>query len=136
MRERMGGHGSLDAAQSSKQFHAVGRGQLGCRGWRGGALIGHQIGNGDVRFVADGGDDRNRHGGDAPGHGFEVESSQVFERPAAAGDDDDLRAMAHPLGAVQRADELPLRLEALHGDVEAGDAHAGKAALHHRKHVA
>ena len=44
--------------------------------------------------------------------------------------------MAHPLGAVQRPDELPLRLEALHGDVEAGDAHAGKAALHYRKHVA
>ena len=41
MRERMGGHGSLDAAQSGKQFHAVGRGQLGCRGWRGGALVGH-----------------------------------------------------------------------------------------------
>ena len=126
----------MDAAQSGKQFHAVGRGQLGRRGRRGGALVGHQIGNRDVRFVADGGHDRNRHGGDAPGHGFQIESSQVFERPAAAGDDDDLRAMAHPLGAVQRADELPFGLEALHGDVEAGDAHAGKAPLHYRKHVA
>ena len=136
MRVDVGSHGSMDAAQSGEQFHAVGRGQFRRRRRRGGALVGHQVGDGHVGFVADRGNDRDRHGSDAPGHGFEIESSQVFERAAASGDDHQVRATAHPLGAVQRPEQLPLGLEALHGDVEAGDAHAGKAPLHHREHVA
>ena len=64
--------------------------QLGGGGGRGGAQVGDEVGDGEVGLVADGGDDGKLGGGDGFGEEFGVEGRQVFERAAAAGDDDEV----------------------------------------------
>jgi len=56
----------------------------------GGAEVGGEVGDGEVGFVADGGDDGDFRGRDGAGEEFAVEGGEVFERAAAAGDDDDI----------------------------------------------
>ena len=43
------------------------------------AQIGDEIGNGEINFVADGGDGRNPRPGDGAGDDFFVERPQIFE---------------------------------------------------------
>ena len=64
--------------------------ELGGGGGGGGAEVGDEVGDGEVGFVADGGDDGEARGDDGAGHGFAVEGGQVFERAAAAGEDDEV----------------------------------------------
>ena len=73
---------------------------------------------------------------DAPCDALQIECRQIFERTAAAGEDEHVRRMPHPLGAVEGGEDLAFRLRPLHGDVEAGHAQAGKAPPQHRQHVA
>jgi hypothetical protein len=49
-----------------------------------GALIGHKVSNGNVRFVAHGANEGNLGGRDGAGHDLLIECPQVFRRPAAA----------------------------------------------------
>src|SRR5690349_22218380 len=58
--------------------------ELGGGGRRGGANVGDEIGDGEIGFVADAGDDRNLRLGDGAGDDFFIESPQIFERTAAA----------------------------------------------------
>ncbi|OQV66283.1 hypothetical protein AK51_10420 [Serratia nematodiphila DZ0503SBS1] len=51
------------------------------------AQVGNEVGDGDVGFMADGADDRNAAGEDRPRHAFVVEAPQIFQRTAAAADD-------------------------------------------------
>ena len=64
--------------------------ELGGGGGRGGAQVGDEVGDGEVGLMADGGDDGDLRGDDGAGDAFGVEGGEVFERAAAAGDDDDV----------------------------------------------
>ena len=57
------------------------------RGSRG-AQIGDEITDGEIGLVSHGGDDRNVGAGDHARQAFIVEGEQIFERAAAASDDD------------------------------------------------
>ena len=67
-------------------------------------LVGNEIGDREIGFVADAADDRDRAGGDRARHAFVVERPQVFERAAAAREDQHvtLRARAARVAAPAR----------------------------------
>ncbi len=50
----------------------------GCR-WCWGAKIGNEIGDGEVGFVADGGDDGELGGDDGSGYALGIEGGEVFK---------------------------------------------------------
>src|SRR5579859_4553589 len=54
------------------------------------AQVSNKIGNGEIGFMANGGNYWKRESGDATGERFIVEGSQIFYRAAAAGNDDDV----------------------------------------------
>ena len=58
--------------------------ELGGRGGRGRAQIGDKIGDGEIGFVADGGDNGHFRCANGAGDCFFVEGPQIFERAAAA----------------------------------------------------
>ena len=58
------------------------------------AQIGDEIADRDIGFVADGGNQRDLRGRDGARDTFFVERPQIFERTAAARDDDDVRPSA------------------------------------------
>ena len=64
--------------------------ELGGGGGRGGAEVGGEVGDGEVGFVADGGDNGELAGDDGAGNAFGVEGGKVFKRAAAAGEDDEV----------------------------------------------
>ncbi len=64
--------------------------ELGGGRGRGRAEIGDEIGDGEIGFVADGGDDRHFGCANGAGDGLFVEGPQIFERAAAASEDDDV----------------------------------------------
>ena len=120
------GEAGFAAAQAVEHFLALADDHS--RGGRGsgGAEVGYEIGNGDVGFVADGGDDRDGRGGDGAGDGFFVEGPKIFERAAAAGDGYELR----PVGCAEVFDAAAnfvdgacaLHLRGEEANVEAGEA--------------
>ena len=63
---------------------------LGGGGRGGGAAVGDEVSDGEVSFVADGGDDGRRATGYGASDVFFVERPEIFERSAAAGEDDDV----------------------------------------------
>ncbi len=64
--------------------------ELGGGGGSGGAQVRGEVGDGEVGFMADGGDDGQARGGDGAGNALGVEGGQVFKRASAAGEDDDV----------------------------------------------
>ena len=52
----------LQRLQALTQFGAIRTGEFGGRCWRGGTLVGGEIGNGEISFMAYTGDDRNPTG--------------------------------------------------------------------------
>ena len=79
--------------------------ELGGGRGRGRAEVGDEVGDGEVGFVADGGDHGNLGGGDGAGDALGVEGGQVFKRAAAAGDDDDVdQSLAVGAGGVEAGD--------------------------------
>ncbi len=64
--------------------------ELGGGGRSGGAEVGGEVGDGEVGFVADGGDDGETGGDDGAGDALGVEGGEVFKRAAAAGQDDEV----------------------------------------------
>src|SRR6266568_5243656 len=58
--------------------------ELGSGGRRGGADVGDKIGNGEIGFVPDAGDNGNLGVGDGACDDLFVEGPQIFERAAAA----------------------------------------------------
>jgi len=59
-------------------------------GGSGGAEVGDEICDGEIGFVADGGNRWDGAGGDGAGESFIVEAVQVFERAAAARENDEI----------------------------------------------
>ena len=64
--------------------------ELGGGGGGWGAEVGGKVGDGEVGFVANGGDDGEFAGDDGAGYALGVEGSEVFERASAAGEDDEI----------------------------------------------
>lgn len=64
--------------------------QFGGGGGGGRAEVGDKIADGEIDFVADGGDDRNVGGGDGAGDNFLVETPEIFKAAAATADDHDI----------------------------------------------
>src|SRR5260370_1218844 len=60
--------------------------KLGGGGWRRSADVGDEVGDGEIGFVADAGDDGNFGGGDGARHRFFVEGPQVFHGARTARD--------------------------------------------------
>ena len=75
------------AAQLLQPVGLIRAHQFGCSGGRGGALIGDKIGNGEIDLMADAADDRQLAGRNRARHDFLVERPQIFQRAAAATDD-------------------------------------------------
>ena len=100
--------------------------QLGSSGGRGGAQVGDEVGNGEVGLVADGRDDGELGSGDGFGEEFGIEGGKVFERAAAAGDDDEVGvASAIEIGNAGGdfgGSSFSLNKRGIDEDVEAGVA--------------
>ena len=97
----------LQGRQLGEPFVLVGAGELGGgRGCRC-TLVGYEIGDGEVDFVAHSADDRYRAGMDGAGHRFLVERPQVFQRAAAAGQDEDIAVLAFASAAQHGGDFAP-----------------------------
>ena len=62
--------------------------------WRRRPQIGHEVANREVGLVSDGRDHRQTAFGDGARQRFVVECGQILERPAAAGNDDDINLPA------------------------------------------
>ena len=93
------------AAVRHKNFRGGGR----CRR----AQVGGEIGDGEIDFVADRADHGDRARADRARHGFVVERPQVFERAAAAREQERIVAPCGRRG-LQRLDDRRRRFFALH----------------------
>src|SRR5688500_4091619 len=77
-----------------QQFVLILRCKLGSSGWRWGPEIGNEVSDRHVDLMANGANDRNGRCEDGPCHSFFVEAPEIFERSAAAADDQDVRTNA------------------------------------------
>ena len=97
----------------------------------GGAEVGDEVCDGEVGFVADGGDDGDVRGGDGAGEGFVVEGPEVFGGAAAAGEDDEVDVVGvGRIEVTQAGEEFRRGTGSLHccrvdEDVDAAVAAAG-----------
>ncbi len=92
------GEAAVQAFEGQAQVGAVGGGQRGRAGGSGRAQVGGKIGQGEIGLVAHPADHGGLRGDDGAHHAFVVEGPQVFQRAAAAGDEDHIRRT----GAVKR----------------------------------
>ena len=104
-------------AERRDELLGGGDGEFGRFAGGGGANVGGEVTQGDVDFVADGGDDGDSRGEDGPDDRFFVERPQVLDTAAAAGDDDTVGRVG------QHVD---------HGD-SPGDLHGRPGALDERR---
>jgi membrane protein CcdC involved in cytochrome C biogenesis len=89
--------------------------ELGGGGRRGGAEVGDEIRDGEVGFVADGGDYGERGCGDGSGEGLIVKAGQVFDGAAAAGEDDEVDGAGIAIEPANAGDYRGSAAGALHG---------------------
>ena len=82
---------SVEVGERGEEVGAHRHGELGRRGRRRRAQVRRVIEQCPVGLVADGGDDRDRATGGGAHHRLVVEAHEVFERAAAAGDDQHVR---------------------------------------------
>ena len=68
--------------------------ELRCGGGRGRAQVGSKVGDREIGFMADGGNDGQARCRDSPGHALAVEGSQIFKRTAAAREHDQVDEIA------------------------------------------
>src|ERR1043166_4872316 len=125
--------------KSFQHFDQYGHGQFCCGRRRGGTDIGHEIGDGEIDFVADGADDGDGAGEDCTGDHFFVECPEVFDRSAAAADDEQVDAPECGLGQVYSADGVgDFRRRAVALDASAYDTylHRGITPADGAKYVA
>ncbi len=95
---------ALQAFDSALQVAGVGGQQFGGgrRRWR--ADISDEIADGYIGFMTDGADNRRHAGIHGAGDRFFVETPEVFQRAAAAGQDQGVETLG--IGDLQRADDL------------------------------
>ena len=83
-----------EGPQQISGISPVGGDDLRGFGGRVGVVIGDEIADGAIHFVADAGDDGDAGSGDGAGDDFFVEGPEVFQRPPAAGEEDDVEIAA------------------------------------------
>src|SRR5215475_13013176 len=87
-------HGQVEALvavdQRSNHRELLPDDQLGRTGWRWRAQIRHEIGDGEVGLVSDGGHDGRPAGHDGASDTLVVEGPQILDRSTAAADDHDI----------------------------------------------
>ncbi len=81
---------TFELLEASRELGAVGRDGFRGRGRSRGAMVAHEVGEGDVGFVSYADDDRRAGVGDRAGYAFLVEGPQVFEASSPASDDQDV----------------------------------------------
>src|SRR5580704_3051772 len=99
------------------------------------AQVGDKIGDGEIGFVADAGDDRNYGFGNRAGNRLFVESPQIFERASAAGQNqhvDGFDAVEIPQGLH----DFHRRARALNLDREQADLGVGESPFQYAQDVA
>jgi len=108
------------------QFLLIGGEQFGGSRGRGGSLVGHEVGDGEVHLVADSGHHRQGAGRQRPGHHLLVEGPQILQRAAAPGQDQHV-ALAPLAGQIQHAGNFGGGILALHGNRVDHHGNTGKA---------
>ena len=109
--------------------------QFGRRRGGGRAHVRGKIGDGEVDFMADAGDDRDGRGHDGARQALIVECPEVFQGPAAPGQDQDL-ALGAAAGELECRNDLHRRLRALHRYRIDQHGRRGKAPRQHMQDVA
>ena len=97
--------------------------------------VGDEIGDGHVALVTDRRDDRHRRSRDHPRDDFLVERPEVFDRPAAAADDDHVDAW-HASNRAQRLRDVDCRAFALNPGRADHEVRVGVPAPEHLDDVA
>ncbi len=82
------------------QEGGVGDDPLGSARRGGGAQVRTEVGDREIDFMSDAGDDRHARAGDGPGHNLFVEGPEIFYRPAAATEDDEIDQLL-PVGEIE-----------------------------------
>jgi len=116
--QRATGHGLQalgETLETLAQMLRRGADELGRGGGGRTAPVRSEVGEGQVDFVADTGDDRNAQGTNGPHDPLVVEGHEILVATPAAGQDQDV-ALAPPVGQLQGADDLLDRALSLHGD--------------------
>src|SRR5579883_3474627 len=108
-----GGEYLLLLVQLGLQIGDIGNGLCRRCGGRGGAIIGHEVGNGKIGFVADAADDGDAGTGDGSRHDLFVKGPEFFYRAAAACHDNDI-GLAMLIQAVNGSDNSGRGLTSLH----------------------
>lgn len=96
-----------------------------------GADIGDEIADCDIHLVPDGADDRDAAGGDGAGDVFLIEGPEIFERAAAASDDEDVErseALGLEIALADCGRDFRAGARALNGDGRDDDFERGEAA--------
>src|SRR5690606_7700155 len=101
------------------------------------AGVGDEFGKGDIGLVADGCADGDGAAEDRLGDDALVERPQVFDAPAAAGEDDgvEVEICARAGGPAQRAGDLGRGALALHANIDEGDFDGAAAAAEGVEHI-
>jgi len=93
--------------------------------------IGDEVGDGDVDFMTDRGDDRDLRGRYGPGDNFLIERPQVLDTAPSASDDHQfpMKLRLQGVGGLNGRGNLSPRLHALNPHREHGDRQRIRAAL-------
>ncbi|EXI84391.1 MAG: hypothetical protein AW11_03867 [Candidatus Accumulibacter regalis] len=127
--------GGLRASETSEQGCLRGGGEFGRRRGCRRTLIGGEVSEGEIGFVADSADHRQRAGADRPRHALVIERPEVFHAAAATTDDQHV-AVAALAGAANGVGNLRAGAVALHRRRVDDDAQLRRAAGERRQHVA
>lgn len=122
-------------AQAVQQVLALRHQQLGGHRRRGRAHVGGEVGQAEVGLVADGRNHRHLRRGDGARQPLVVERPQVFQRAAAAGEDDHVVTL-RGLGALQHRHDLLGRAVALHRHRQHLGLGQRETPAEHAEHVA
>lgn len=109
--------------------------EFGGGGWSGCADIGDKIGDGEIGFVADAGDYGDHALSDSARDGFFVESPEIFERAAAASENQHIDGL-FAIEKLESADDFESGAVALHADWIQGEVHVVEAAAQDADYVA
>ncbi|CAG2155483.1 hypothetical protein LMG19282_04945 [Cupriavidus campinensis] len=123
------------AAHRLQQVRAVRADQFRRARGRGGAYIGHEVGNREIGLVAHAGHHRHRTARNRVRHHFLVERPEILDAATAPAQDQHV-AFAPRTGNIEHGGDLLRRAGALHRHRIDDDRHMGRAALERGQHVA
>ena len=129
------GEGGAEVGDVLVEFAAGVDDEFGGGGWRRGAHVGDEIGDGEIGFVAYAGDHRDFGGGDCAGDDFFVEGPEIFEGATATGDDQDVNRLL-AVEELDGADDFRGGAIALHANGIESELHVVEAAAENADNVA